>query len=188
MNTIKVSKVLTIPNILSAYRLALIPVICWLYRCKEAYRFAVIALVASWLTDIADGFIARRFHMESDLGRILDPVADKLTQAAVLFCLAARFTCIRVMLLVLIVKEVLTGICGLLVIRKTKVVNRADWHGKIATGFIYLTMGAHMLWTNIPNPVSYSMVACCIGVMMLSFVLYGIKNLRTLLKKGASDV
>ncbi len=48
-------------------------------------------LLLSGVTDLADGFIARHFHMISDLGKVLDPVADKLTQAAVLFCLITRF-------------------------------------------------------------------------------------------------
>lgn len=183
MKKLHKSEIVTIPNLLSAYRLILIPVICWLYRVKQDYSLAVIALGISWLTDIVDGYIARRFHMESDIGKILDPVADKLTQAAVLFCLVFRFPNILSMLLILIIKEVLTGVCGLLVIRNTGEVNSADWHGKIATGAIYITMGVHMLWANIPIAVSNAMVVCCIGMMFVSFVLYGIKNMKILLNR-----
>lgn len=57
----------------------------------------------SGLTDLADGYIARRFHRISNLGKILDPVADKLTQAAMLICLFTRFP--HVLLLIVIIKK-----------------------------------------------------------------------------------
>lgn len=53
---------------------------------------AVAVLALSGITDILDGFIARRFGMVSDVGKILDPVADKLTQGAVILCLAFRYS------------------------------------------------------------------------------------------------
>ena len=81
------NKVFTIPNILSFFRLILIPVLIWSYVVKKNYAATGWILLLSGLTDIADGFIARRFHMISKLGKILDPVADKLTQATMLFCL-----------------------------------------------------------------------------------------------------
>ncbi len=88
-------QVLTIPNLLNVIRLVLIPLIVWLYVGKQAYSAAVIVILISGATDIIDGAIARRFHMVSDLGKILDPVADKLTQAAVILCLAVKYRCMR---------------------------------------------------------------------------------------------
>ena len=88
---LKKEQILTIPNLLSLVRLAMIPVIVWLYCKKEAYLAAVAMIVLSGLTDIADGIIARKCNMVSDFGKILDPVADKLTQAALILCLATRY-------------------------------------------------------------------------------------------------
>ena len=62
------SKILTIPNILSFFRLCLIPVIMWLYCVEENYFWAGGILILSGITDTVDGFVARRFHMASDLG------------------------------------------------------------------------------------------------------------------------
>ena len=85
------NRIITVPNLLSFFRLCLIPVIIWSYCVKKNPLLAGEILLLSGLTDLADGYIARRFHMISNLGKILDPVADKLTQAAMLICLFTRF-------------------------------------------------------------------------------------------------
>jgi len=103
-------KILTIPNLLSLFRICLIPVIVWLYCVKENYLWTTITLVISGLTDVVDGFIARRFGMISDFGKAFDPVADKLTQIVTLYCLVTRFPLMLLPLGVLIVKEVFAGI------------------------------------------------------------------------------
>ena len=75
-------QILTIPNLLSVVRLALIPVIVWLYSFEQNYHAAIGVILLSAATDIVDRWIARRFNMISDFGKALDPLADKLTQAA----------------------------------------------------------------------------------------------------------
>ena len=84
-------RILTIPNILSFFRLCLIPLFVWLYCVKKDYMWTAIVLLLSGATDMADGYIARRFQMVSALGKVLDPIADKLTQGAMLLCLFTRF-------------------------------------------------------------------------------------------------
>ena len=82
--------ILTIPNLLSLIRLLLVPLIAWLNWGAKNYIMAGVVVVISALTDVADGFIARKFNMISDLGKILDPIADKLTQAMTMLCLFTR--------------------------------------------------------------------------------------------------
>ena len=69
-------RVITIPNLLSLLRLCLIPVIVWLYLVRGNQFAAGCLMVLSGLTDVMDGRIARRFHMVSDLGKALDPIAE----------------------------------------------------------------------------------------------------------------
>ena len=76
------NKIFTIPNVLSFFRILLVPVFVWLYAFRDERIWALIVLIVSGVTDLLDGFIARHFHMISDLGKMLDPVADKLTAAA----------------------------------------------------------------------------------------------------------
>lgn len=180
MNPRNENKVLTVPNLLSFFRLCLIPVFVWLYIVKEDYLWSAIVLVLSGLTDLADGFVARKFNSISNLGKILDPVADKLTQGVVLICLVINFPYILASLIIFALKEVLTGIVSLVVIRKTEQVYGAEWHGKLATLLIYIMMIAHVLWPGIPTEVSNSLILLCVIVMVLSFLLYAIRNISLL--------
>ena len=99
-------KIITVPNILSFFRICLIPVIVWLYGVEHAYMWAGYILILSGITDMADGYIARHFHMVSNLGKILDPIADKLTQGVMLLCLVLRFPLMIVPFVLLIAKEI----------------------------------------------------------------------------------
>ncbi len=174
----KRNKIFTIPNILSFFRLVLIPVFVWAYCGAEQYGLTAALLVFSGITDVLDGFIARHFDMISDLGKALDPVADKLTQLAMLFCLVTRFPLMLLPLIVLLAKEIASGIMGLVVIRKTGAVHGAVWHGKVTTVLLYLTMVIHVLWYKIPELASDCMIFACVGMMVLSLVLYSLRNAR----------
>ena len=87
-------ELLTIPNLLSLFRLALIPVYVAIYQratSPDAYFLAAAILAVSCLTDLIDGKIARSFNMISNLGKLLDPFADKLTQFSVTLCLCLKY-------------------------------------------------------------------------------------------------
>ena len=116
------NKIITIPNLLSLFRLCLIPVILWLYISKKDYLGTLIVLMISGITDVLDGIIARKCNMISDFGKAFDPIADKLTQAAMLSCLVMRFKYMIVPLGMLVIKEVFTGITAIISIRKTDTV------------------------------------------------------------------
>ncbi|MBR2615918.1 MAG: CDP-alcohol phosphatidyltransferase family protein [Clostridia bacterium] len=171
-------RILTVPNLLSFFRLGLVPVIFWLYRIREDYLMTLWVVILSGVTDLVDGFIARRFHMTSDLGKALDPVADKLTQTVTLYCLTARFPHMLYALVLLVVKEFFSALAALYTIKKTKEVKGAVWHGKLSTAALYLTLGLHLLWYDIPHALSLITTVGCIGMMLLSFVLYGKIYLR----------
>lgn len=178
------SKILTIPNLLSFFRLCLIPVFMWLYCVERNYLWTGIILIISGLTDTVDGIIARKFNMISDLGKVLDPIADKVTQAAMLFCLLTRFPLMIAPLALMVVKEFFMGVTGLLVIQKTGKVLGADWHGKVNTWLLYAMMIIHVFWYNIPDVVSKVLIGICVVMMLLSLVLYGRHNLKALRETG----
>ncbi len=177
----------TIPNLLSVFRLCLIPVIVWLYVREGKAQWAGYMLILSGLTDIADGHIARRYHMTSDVGKVLDPIADKLTQAIVLICLMVRYPDILWPFALMVAKEIFMVISGVLVIRRTGQVPGASWHGKAATVLLYATMFLHIFWHDIPRGLSQGSLAACAGMILLSFVLYGLRNV-CMLKARPVDV
>ena len=177
------SRTLTIPNLLSLFRLCLIPVFMWLYCVEKNYLWTGIVLIISGLTDTVDGIIARKFNMISDLGKVLDPIADKVTQAAMLFCLLTRFPLMIAPLALMVVKEFFMGVTGLMVIQKTGKVFGADWHGKVNTWLLYAMMILHVFWYNIPDTVSKVLIAVCVIMMTISLVLYARHNMKAL-KEG----
>ena len=121
-------QIITIPNILSFFRLALIPVIVWLYVLRDSRLWTTVVILISGLTDIIDGFIARKFNMTSDFGKAIDPLADKLTQLAVLCCLIIDFPLIGLPVTVMIIKEIGAFVLRLIVFKKTERVDSAAWH------------------------------------------------------------
>lgn len=174
------NKILTIPNLLSLFRLILIPVIIWLYWFRKDYFPAGVLLIISGLTDLADGYIARHFNAVSNVGKILDPIADKLTQAAMLFCLVTRFPLMAAPFGFLVIKEVFIGTTGLLMIRKTGKVVGADFHGKVATTLLYAMMILHIFWIDIPSAISAVSILICLVSMAFTLLTYGSRNMRVL--------
>lgn len=141
-------RILTLPNMLSFFRLALIPLIVWLYEAGH-YGWAFAMLLLSGATDVIDGYIARTFRLVSDFGKAIDPIADKLTQIAVLLCLLdlRHWWVIGVLCL----KELSIGILSLVTIRRTHRVYSAGWYGKLCTVVIYLSMFVLILWREAPQ-------------------------------------
>ena len=164
---VKKQQIFTIPNLLSLLRLLMIPLILWLYSEKQAYTWALVVLLLSGLTDIADGIIARKFNLVSDLGKALDPVADKLNQIATLWPLV-----------ILMVKELFSGIMSLYAVKKSGQVKGADWHGKLCTVLLYGALGLHILWSGIPIRLSKALMGLCVAVMCLSGVLYWYRHYK----------
>lgn len=176
-------KIITIPNILSFFRLCLIPVIVWLYCFRQDPIWTPIVFLLSGATDIADGFIARKFNMISDFGKAFDAVADKLTQISVMFCLVTKFPLMLVPLVILILKEVLAATLNLITFKKAGYVVAAVWHGKVNTVVLYVTIFIHMMWVNIPEPVSNVLVLICLGMMLLSSFLYTKSDVKAIKKE-----
>ena len=108
MNKIKKEELLSIPNCMGYFRILLIPVFCLVYlqadTMKEYYIAAAIVAVST-VTDLLDGQVARKFNMITEFGKFLDPFADKLTHGAIALCLAVRYTSMRYLVILMLVKE-----------------------------------------------------------------------------------
>ena len=172
-------KIFTIPNMLTILRILLIPVFLWVYLGLKNQYLGLGILALSFFTDFLDGFIARHWHMVSDFGKALDPVADKLNQASILIALSFKYPIMLLPFGIMFVKEVYLGILMLIVIRRSGTVFGANWHGKVATFLIYFTMALHLIWPGtIPKTVSILTIGLTVGMQLLSFVLYAIRNNR----------
>lgn len=131
----------TIPNWLSFIRIALIPVFAVLF-VQGHQLVAVIVMICAALTDLFDGKIARKFNQVSNLGKILDPIADKLSQMAIVIVLLYTYWeyPIKYLFFFFIVKEVLMLLGGALLLSKGMRPTAAEIWGKVATNVFYIAM------------------------------------------------
>lgn len=166
------SQVFTIPNLLSLIRLLLIPIIVWLYSVKEERTTAIILVAISALSDILDGKIARKFNMVSDIGKFLDPLADKLTQAALMLCVYSRYPATLVLLCIFAAKEIYMLVWGIVILKKADVINSAQWHGKATTAFLLSVLAVLLIFPQIPDAAANVLFGLCVGLILLSVVLY----------------
>ncbi len=172
---LKAKEIFSIPNILSYIRLLLIPVFIVLYVGADTpadYYLAAGVVLFSGLTDLFDGQIARRCNMITELGKALDPIADKLTQAAVVFCLMLRFPGVVFLVVLLVVKELFMGVCGLVLLRRGRKLDGAMWFGKVSTAVFYVVMLLLIALPEIPAAVVNGVLAVTGFFLALSFVLY----------------
>ena len=101
-------ELITIPNLLSLFRIALIPLYLRVYYSPDPethFLLAGFVLTVSCVTDLADGIIARKFHQITNVGKVLDPLADKLTQLVLILSLASRFPLLYPVLVLFLTKE-----------------------------------------------------------------------------------
>ncbi len=142
----KIQWVWTVPNVLSLMRIALVPVFATLYLMSEGnpalLMWSIAVLALSGITDLFDGIIARKFNQISEIGKMLDPVADKLTQVTIVFCLAVRLPRLWPLVILCFVKELVQSIGALVMLfRSTVRVQPAKWYGKVSTFVFYICMG-----------------------------------------------
>lgn len=170
MNRINWKKdVLTIPNMLSLFRLALIPLYVSIYLNAEDaadYYLASAILAVSCLTDLIDGQIARRFNMISTVGKVLDPLADKITQFTLVVCLAVRHSVLWIIVCLIFVKEIFQLIAGIIAFRRGRMLKGAQITGKVCTTVLFISL---ILMVMLPElkPTVVNWIALIDGIFLL---------------------
>ena len=167
--------VLNIPNVLTIIRVILIPVFVALYRAgQRPLAFAVY--VAACLTDMLDGYLARRLNQVTAFGKLMDPLADKLMQVSMMLCLAATGYVPWWVVGVLLAKELIMVAGSALLLRKRDVVVMANWSGKTATVLLMLAVAAIFPWHGVEWVRAAGRVLLYAGLAMslYSMVNYGL--------------
>lgn len=147
----------TIPNVLSLLRIALVPLFAVLYLMSEANPtllwWSIAALFLSALTDMFDGLIARKCNQISEIGKLLDPIADKLTQVTVVVCLAIRLPRLMPLVVLCVLKELMQTIGAVMLLtRHHSEVQAAKWYGKVSTVVFYIAMAMFAICPPAPTP------------------------------------
>ena len=139
---------LTIPNAMSLFRILVIPFFV-VFAVRDNIPGALIALGLSGLSDALDGFVARRFNQITELGKMLDPLADKITQFTLTLCLSLKYPVLRNVLALFVVKEVFQLTLGIINLRKGKMLPGALLAGKICTTVLFVSLIALVLFPQL---------------------------------------
>lgn len=176
-----------IPNWLSVLRLILIPVFILVFFSPQPHAglWSAIILGISGLTDVLDGIIARHFHMTTELGKILDPFADKLTQAAVCVCLVLGQVA-PWWLFVIFIAEFLMIVAGARMLHAGKTLSSAKWFGKLGTVVFYIVMVSIIVFRPASS-ITDILIAVSLLFMLFSFIMYIPVFIKLASKKGRHD-
>ena len=167
-----------IPNILSVIRLMLVFVFIYTYYCVDRYVALAVFIIAG-ITDVIDGILARKFNWITNVGKILDPIADKSMQCTVLLCmslgddplipwwLAAFF----------IVKEIMMALGALVLFKKKDTVVSSRWFGKLAVCVFYASIFLIILLTP-PQPIVLLLSVITILSAIVAFISYFINYFK----------
>ena len=177
-------EIFTVPNILSYFRILLIPVFVVVYLradSPEGYYLAALVVLVSGFTDLADGYIARRFNQITRLGKAIDPIADKLTQAAIAICLMFRIKGMVFLVILHVIKEGYMAVNNLILIRSGKgPLDGAMWFGKLSTAAFYLLMIVAVAVPTLPTMWMNVLMIATAFFMIVALVMYipVFRNLR----------
>lgn len=167
--------IFAIPNILTYVRILLVPAFVLVYmnaRSLSGHIWSIVIVAASALTDIVDGLIARKCNMITDLGKILDPIADKAMQFAMLFCVVIKYHWVAVLIVIYGVKELVSLAFSGFLFTKGKHIAGAMWCGKICTVILYGVMLALIAFPKIDPHVVTILIGFSAAFMLLAFFVY----------------
>ena len=167
--------ILTIPNLLSLFRLLLIPVYMVIYLNASHMRDFIIAaliLAVSCLTDMIDGKIARKYNMISTVGKILDPIADKATQFTLIICLSINYPILWNLVILFVIKESFQLIAGLITLRKGRMLTGALITGKVCTTILFISLTLLILLPDIGKPAVDIITIVDAVFMLIAFADY----------------
>lgn len=182
--------IFTVPNIISFLRIVfIIPFIIFFQKTEYITAFSFIVL--SGISDCLDGFLARKLNQVSELGKMLDPVADKLTLVVVIICLGTIMLPIIPLVSALVIKDISMLLGGYYLIRKGITPPAAKWYGKLATIIFYISVCTIVFcraFLHYENAVLVLiLLSLTVVAMMFALVKYAIMFIKLLNDKEKSQ-
>lgn len=172
----------TIPNLLSIFRIFLLPIYLY-FVLRQSFYVAGTIIVVSGLSDYLDGVIARRYNQVTDLGKVLDPFADKLTQLFLILSMAWYRPWLWLLFGLFLIKEGFMFVAGLIGLSKNIKLSGAKWYGKVATAVIYVGMILLLLFPELPTLWVRVIFAVITYGLLQSFVLYAVEYRKMFQRK-----
>ncbi|KXA10189.1 putative CDP-diacylglycerol--glycerol-3-phosphate 3-phosphatidyltransferase [Enterococcus faecium] len=172
----------TIPNLLSIFRILLLPIYLY-FVLRQSFYVAGAVIVVSGLSDYLDGVIARRYNQVTDLGKVLDPFADKLTQLFLILSMAWYRPWLWLLFGLFLIKEGFMFVAGLIGLSKNIKLSGAKWYGKVATAVIYVGMILLLLFPELPTLWVRVIFAVITYGLLQSFILYAVEYRKMFQRK-----
>lgn len=181
--------IFTFPNFLSFLRIPMAFLFYHFYNWNnlKGLLFAVFILLLSAVTDLLDGKIARHFHQVSEFGKILDPVADKITQASFILCLLNRYPATLALFIFFVIKEITISIFALVAVRRSGNNQGAMIYGKVNTVLLYICLGILLFWIDLPLQVANCILLVAFVSLLSAMLLYLIAYIRIILLYREKD-
>lgn len=166
---------INIPNALTILRIIIVPFFAAAIL-NRLYLAAVGLFTLAGISDVLDGYIARKFSLVSEFGKVADPIADKLMQFTALLTLTINGAIPPAIIIIIGCKELLMGIGTIILFKKKQVFNAANWYGKFTTILIYIAV--ILLLFNISTGIYVLYLS--VAMTLFSFVMYGVTAKRTI--------
>ena len=175
-----------IPNILSVIRLIMIPVFVYVYMSdisnKTFLSFGIYAI--AWFTDILDGYLARKNNWITEIGKILDPFADKMMQFVAVICLVIAKKLSVIVISIVFFKELLMLIGATIIAKKEKSVTPSSWFGKLATFVLFVAVSILIIAAEPSSSLVLIMNILIVLAELFALAMYAIKFINILREKG----
>jgi len=170
---------MNLPNLLTAVRFILVPFMTG-FLISRNYTVAILLYVLASITDVLDGYIARKYNMITKLGKILDPMADKLLQFSALVGLWVVGIIPFWITVIFFLKEIFMGLGAIKLLRNKDVVVPSKWFGKMSTVFFFVAIVFSMLSENLPilKPYVLPMFILALVSLLFAFIMYLINFLK----------
>jgi cardiolipin synthase len=171
---------MTVPNIISVIRILLVPVFCILYFTPGLRWAAFIVLVASGVSDVLDGIIARKFNQVSRFGKVIDPIADKLFQLSTVICITIDGVVGWWLLALMIAKDLFMLIGGSIFYHKTHAVIASKWYGKLTSVLLFSTfvISFFLSFMGVESSIKFIVITVLAAVTMVFSIISAVNYTR----------
>jgi CDP-diacylglycerol--glycerol-3-phosphate 3-phosphatidyltransferase len=184
------ARVKHVPNTISILRICLVPVfiVAYLHDDSEIKLYAILIFAVAALSDFLDGYLARKFQASSNLGKLLDPLGDKLMTVAVMVCITIDRPILFWAVIATVVKEILMGAGGFVLHKKTNdELLPSNFLGKASTVVFFLVCVALMVFVNIPDWAAVTLISVAIGIAFLALASYLYQYIKIMKQLNAAD-
>ncbi len=176
-------ELLSIPNIICYFRILLVPIFMYVYLTAETegdYLLSAGVLTLSGFSDFLDGYIARKYNLITEWGKLIDPLADKLTQVVCAALLVYTYPAYWIVLIIIVVKDVMLAVAGYYIFKKTgRKMDGAQLPGKIATAVFFL-VSIGLIAFHIPGTLTSRVLIIITSFLMFTAMVYYAKDLYQL--------